>query len=323
MKSLKSSSFLSAVKALESSSFLSAVKAIESSSFLSAAKALESSSFLSAAKALESSSFLSAAKTLESSSFLSATKALESSSLLSAINALRDSTRFAPFNELAEIFSSKTVGPLTISEAYQFVSESYLNTSGSSESERLEELSDQVELRVKQAPQGALSKEFYLGLILTLFIFWLSQNSAIQSEEKILLRIDQFQTTISQQLAEMKKYEQVDTFYVVDRAINLRVNSNTKSEVVSILYPNEKVRLIKRKSKWIKVEYFNYAENAYASGWVCKKYLKVLNPKKKQENQTLLAQLNDAYADHPDEEERKISSSMKSKHGKIMEQEPW
>ena len=44
---------------------------------------------------------------------------------------------------------------------------------------------------------------------------------------------------------------------------------------------------------------------------------------KKQENQTLLAKLNDAYADHPDEEERKISSSMKSKHGKIMEQEPW
>ena len=43
----------------------------------------------------------------------------------------------------------------------------------------------------------------------------------------------------------------------------------------------------------------------------------------KQENQTLLAQLNDAYADHPNEEERKISSSMKSKHGKIMEQEPW
>ena len=43
----------------------------------------------------------------------------------------------------------------------------------------------------------------------------------------------------------------------------------------------------------------------------------------KQENQTLLAQLNDAYTDHPDEEERKISLSMKSKHGKIMEQEPW
>lgn len=44
---------------------------------------------------------------------------------------------------------------------------------------------------------------------------------------------------------------------------------------------------------------------------------------KKQENQTLLAKLNDAYGDHPDKEERKISSSMKSKHGKIMEQEPW
>lgn len=43
----------------------------------------------------------------------------------------------------------------------------------------------------------------------------------------------------------------------------------------------------------------------------------------KQENQTLLTQLNDAYADHPDKEERTISASMKAKHGKIMEQEPW
>jgi metal-responsive CopG/Arc/MetJ family transcriptional regulator len=44
---------------------------------------------------------------------------------------------------------------------------------------------------------------------------------------------------------------------------------------------------------------------------------------KKQENQTLLAQLNDAYSDHTDDEERKISISMKVKHRKIVGQEPW
>jgi len=44
---------------------------------------------------------------------------------------------------------------------------------------------------------------------------------------------------------------------------------------------------------------------------------------KKQENQALFAQLNDAYSDHPDEEERKISTSIKSKHRKIIRQEPW
>lgn len=45
---------------------------------------------------------------------------------------------------------------------------------------------------------------------------------------------------------------------------------------------------------------------------------------KKQENEYLLAQLNKAYADaDADDEEMKISSSMKSKQRKIVEQESW
>lgn len=43
---------------------------------------------------------------------------------------------------------------------------------------------------------------------------------------------------------------------------------------------------------------------------------------KKQENEYLLAQLNKAYAD-TDDEEMRISSSMKSKQRKIVEQESW
>ncbi len=43
---------------------------------------------------------------------------------------------------------------------------------------------------------------------------------------------------------------------------------------------------------------------------------------KKQENEYLLAQLNKAYAE-TDDEEIKISNSMKSKQRKIVEQESW
>jgi metal-responsive CopG/Arc/MetJ family transcriptional regulator len=43
----------------------------------------------------------------------------------------------------------------------------------------------------------------------------------------------------------------------------------------------------------------------------------------KQENKSLLAQLNEAYSDQPSDEERKISKSAKVKHRKIVEQEPW
>jgi metal-responsive CopG/Arc/MetJ family transcriptional regulator len=44
---------------------------------------------------------------------------------------------------------------------------------------------------------------------------------------------------------------------------------------------------------------------------------------KKQENQSLLAQLNEAYEDFPSEEEREISKDMQIKHNKIVEQESW
>ena len=46
-------------------------------------------------------------------------------------------------------------------------------------------------------------------------------------------------------------------------------------------------------------------------------YLKI------RENQSLLAQLNEAYEDFPGEEESEISKSMRIKHSKIIEQESW
>ena len=44
---------------------------------------------------------------------------------------------------------------------------------------------------------------------------------------------------------------------------------------------------------------------------------------KKQENQSLLVQLNEAYEDFPCEEEKRISESMRIKHTKIIEKESW
>ena len=43
----------------------------------------------------------------------------------------------------------------------------------------------------------------------------------------------------------------------------------------------------------------------------------------KQENQSILAQLNKAYSDTPTDEEVKVTKSMQFKHGEIIEQESW
>lgn len=44
---------------------------------------------------------------------------------------------------------------------------------------------------------------------------------------------------------------------------------------------------------------------------------------RKQENHALLAQLNDAYEDHLNGEERKLVASMKSKQRQQVGREPW
>jgi hypothetical protein len=44
---------------------------------------------------------------------------------------------------------------------------------------------------------------------------------------------------------------------------------------------------------------------------------------KKQENKSLLARLNEAYEDFPNDNEQNISKLMRLKHDKIIEQEPW
>ncbi|OGP92508.1 MAG: hypothetical protein A2Z19_00300 [Deltaproteobacteria bacterium RBG_16_54_18] len=44
---------------------------------------------------------------------------------------------------------------------------------------------------------------------------------------------------------------------------------------------------------------------------------------KRQENQSLLARLNEAYEDLPNDNEEKIARLMRRRHHEIIEQEPW
>ncbi len=51
--------------------------------------------------------------------------------------------------------------------------------------------------------------------------------------------------------------------------------------------------------------------------------LAVLDFIKKQENMSLLSQLNEAYGDQPTEEENKVLKSMRKSHKKMSEHEQW
>jgi hypothetical protein len=64
------------------------------------------------------------------------------------------------------------------------------------------------------------------------------------------------------------------TYYIVERTARLQLRPSTKSTMLALLFPNQKVRLVETNHKWIYVEYFDYLEGVPKNGWVLKKYLK-------------------------------------------------
>lgn len=67
---------------------------------------------------------------------------------------------------------------------------------------------------------------------------------------------------------------ELDThFHVRERVANVRSKPKHGSTIESVLMPNDRIKLIRKKSKWVEVEYHDKATQETYSGWVLKKYL--------------------------------------------------
>lgn len=186
------------------------------------------------------------------------------------------SEAFRQIRELSERISIE-LQPLTFGEVYEQLVDRYSTLSEEGVTSPIEVLSEEIEEKVNTSTPHPLAVEFYLNFVIALFLFVLSQTYSIESEEKILSSINEIQTIVTKNNAKIRSLEYGETFYIVIRAVNLREGPNTKSQILSILHPNTKVRLLERKSKWIKIEYFDYLSETTREGWAYKKYLKILN----------------------------------------------
>jgi hypothetical protein len=149
--------------------------------------------------------------------------------------------------------------------------------------EAIEELQEIVDEKVKSLPQGRISADGILNLIVTVVLFLAgiayqemrngnkppSPALTDTQVERIVKAIEKTKTLIPE--------NDDATYYVVERVVTVRVKLNNRSAPIATLYPNQKVRLEKRKHEWIYVEYFDYIEGIPKMGWVNKKYLKMLD----------------------------------------------
>lgn len=178
---------------------------------------------------------------------------------------------------VSKLYGSNLSSTISLGEAYRDLYEHFSLDTNIPEEDRFEKLGENIEKRIEKAPKGSLSSEFYINLLIALIMFWVANMQSEESEKRLHTRMEKLETTVIQQILELKKDKEIESFYVVKRGVNLRVRPTTKSEVISTLHRNVKVKLIARKSKWIRIEYFDYIDEVYISGWVYKKYLKRIN----------------------------------------------
>jgi len=180
-------------------------------------------------------------------------------------------------NVYKNIFSH-SIPANTFEEAYQEVFSNFIAAQSKSAGNATEAATHVVEGIQYQANKFQLSKlsiEFYLNFIIALIFFVYSLNLSEQSEYRITESINSVQNIIIERLNELSEPKNQETYYVVERSVSLRIKPTTKdSEVITILYPNQKVRLVEKKRTWIKVEYYNHILDIHENGWCLKKYLK-------------------------------------------------
>lgn len=88
---------------------------------------------------------------------------------------------------------------------------------------------------------------------------------------KILEAIDQKLTMPNKEMAGKKA-----DHYIVRRTVPLKELRSMKSRTLATLYPNQVVLLVERDQNWIEVEYFDHLAGETRTGWLIKKYLKLM-----------------------------------------------
>lgn len=131
----------------------------------------------------------------------------------------------------------------------------------------------------KQADAVALVS---LLLSILFFIYQEASNQqgkaeAFQAQTTTTLQVQAQQiqslTVLIGQTLAQAAHQSAERFVVRDRPATVRAEPEHGASVEGKLLPNEVVRFIDRKGRWVEVEYYHWLHEEYRTGWVLKHYL--------------------------------------------------
>lgn len=287
LRTLDESPAMKAIRAIEDSPVARIMRDLGNSPALRIMQDLENSPAMKAIREIEESPVMRMLRDLDDSPTLKAIRGIEGSPAFMAIRRLQESPAIKAIqaikrSPILDAFSTVAArithgyGALAFSEAYELLIEEYEEQVEDDASEPLDSLAESVKDRAAQAPFGPLSAEFYLSLVFALFLFYLSQISAEQSEERLLNRLDGMEQTISVQLDALSHDSRERVYLVADRAVNLRTGPGPEYDVLDVLLRNQKVAQIGTSGEWTNVEYFDHVANELKRGWAHRRYFIVV-----------------------------------------------
>jgi hypothetical protein len=254
MRVLNESQALRAIQQLQNSPAMMTIRQFEDSPAIRVIRDLAHSPALKAIREFQESPAFKTIKQLQDSPALQAMRAIEASPVMRAF------TRIA-----GQI--NHGYGAQTFSDAYELVVKEYEKHP---DIDSVDMLSGEIQERAKYAPGGLLSAEFYLSLVVAIILFYLSQISAEESEERIIRRIERLEQTVVMQISQIEKEA---NFLVSERSLNLRAGPGIKNSVIGNIAKNQRLIEIERDRDWVKIEYFDHVNNVNIVGWAHSRYL--------------------------------------------------
>lgn len=144
-----------------------------------------------------------------------------------------------------------------------------------------------VSEKIASLPPSQVSAESLWKFLVTLFLMlstWgitttiqiKNDSDSSKNDAKYHAEMMAVWERLAEQLRRLFPETDNNTYYVAVRRTELKVKPNFDSYTITVIFPNQKVRLVRINHQWIYIEYFDYLEGVPKCGWASKKYLKRL-----------------------------------------------
>ncbi len=132
-----------------------------------------------------------------------------------------------------------------------------------------------TEQKFSESESGACDVDI-VGILIAILFFVFSQFSGDNSEARLSSEIQELKGIVSQQTAEATKNipKEKAPSHFINEFVRLRLAPSVDSNnVITVLFPNQQVRIINVSEGWAFVEFYNHISKATLEGYVYSKYL--------------------------------------------------